>query len=38
MYSTIALDHRILDGAVGARFLSIMKQSLENFDPATVTL
>jgi 2-oxoisovalerate dehydrogenase E2 component (dihydrolipoyl transacylase) len=38
MYSTIALDHRILDGAVGARFLRIMKESLENFDPATATL
>jgi 2-oxoisovalerate dehydrogenase E2 component (dihydrolipoyl transacylase) len=38
MYSTIALDHRILDGAVGARFLRIMKESLENFDPTAATL
>ncbi len=33
MYSVIALDHRILDGGVGARFLRIIKQSLENFNP-----
>jgi 2-oxoisovalerate dehydrogenase E2 component (dihydrolipoyl transacylase) len=31
MYSTIALDHRILDGGVGAKFLRILKSSLENF-------
>jgi 2-oxoisovalerate dehydrogenase E2 component (dihydrolipoyl transacylase) len=31
MYSTIALDHRILDGGVGARFLRIVKASLEGF-------
>jgi 2-oxoisovalerate dehydrogenase E2 component (dihydrolipoyl transacylase) len=31
MYSTIALDHRILDGAVGARFLRTIKQSIEGF-------
>ena len=37
-YSTIALDHRILDGAVGAKFLRIVKQSVESFDPATATL
>jgi 2-oxoisovalerate dehydrogenase E2 component (dihydrolipoyl transacylase) len=38
MYSTIALDHRILDGAVGARFLRIVKQSLESFDPSAASL
>ncbi len=31
MFSTIALDHRILDGAVGARFLRAVKQSIESF-------
>lgn len=31
MYSTIALDHRILDGAVGARFLRVIKSAMENF-------
>lgn len=34
MYSTIALDHRILDGAVGARFLRVIKQSIEGFSAA----
>jgi 2-oxoisovalerate dehydrogenase E2 component (dihydrolipoyl transacylase) len=34
MYSTIALDHRILDGAVGAKFLRIVKQAMEGFNPA----
>jgi 2-oxoisovalerate dehydrogenase E2 component (dihydrolipoyl transacylase) len=34
MYSTIALDHRILDGAVGARFLRFIKQAMEGFNPA----
>lgn len=38
MYSVIALDHRILDGAVGARFLRLIKQSLESFDPNTAGL
>jgi 2-oxoisovalerate dehydrogenase E2 component (dihydrolipoyl transacylase) len=38
MYSVIALDHRILDGAVGARFLRLIKQSLEGFDPSSVSL
>jgi 2-oxoisovalerate dehydrogenase E2 component (dihydrolipoyl transacylase) len=38
MYSVIALDHRILDGAVGARFLRLIKQSLEGFDSSSVSL
>lgn len=38
MYSVIALDHRILDGAVGARFLRLIKQSLEGFDPSAAGL
>jgi 2-oxoisovalerate dehydrogenase E2 component (dihydrolipoyl transacylase) len=31
MFSTIALDHRILDGAVGAKFLRAVKERMENF-------
>lgn len=38
MYSTIALDHRILDGGVGARFLRILKSNLENFSADNVGL
>ena len=38
MFSTIALDHRILDGAVGARFLRVLKQNLEGLSPATASL
>jgi 2-oxoisovalerate dehydrogenase E2 component (dihydrolipoyl transacylase) len=38
MYSTIALDHRILDGAVGARFLRVLKANLEGISPATASL
>lgn len=38
MYSTIALDHRILDGGVGAKFLRIIKESLEKFNPQTAGL
>lgn len=38
MYSTIALDHRILDGGVGARFLRIVKASLENYSAETASL
>ncbi len=38
MYSTIALDHRILDGAKGAHFLRVIKNLLENFSPETAGL
>jgi 2-oxoisovalerate dehydrogenase E2 component (dihydrolipoyl transacylase) len=38
MYSTIALDHRILDGGVGARFLRIVKQAMEGFNAANAGL
>lgn len=38
MYSTIALDHRILDGGVGAKFLRIVKASLENYSAETASL
>lgn len=33
MYSVIALDHRVLDGSVAARFLRVIKTKLENFSP-----
>lgn len=38
MYSTIALDHRILDGGVGAKFLRVIKNSLESFTPEGASL
>ncbi|HYP19254.1 MAG TPA: dihydrolipoamide acetyltransferase family protein [Chloroflexia bacterium] len=38
MYSVIALDHRVLDGGVGARFLRLIKQSLESFSADTAGL
>ena len=38
MYSTIALDHRILDGGVGARFLRVVKQAMEGFNPTNAGL
>jgi 2-oxoisovalerate dehydrogenase E2 component (dihydrolipoyl transacylase) len=38
MFSCIALDHRILDGGVGARFLRAIKQSLESFNPENAGL
>jgi 2-oxoisovalerate dehydrogenase E2 component (dihydrolipoyl transacylase) len=34
-FSCIALDHRILDGAVGAKFLRLIKTKLEAFSPAS---
>jgi len=37
-FSCIALDHRILDGAVGAKFLRTIKQNVEGFDPANAGL
>jgi 2-oxoisovalerate dehydrogenase E2 component (dihydrolipoyl transacylase) len=33
-FSCIALDHRVLDGAVGAKFLRQIKANLEGFNPA----
>jgi 2-oxoisovalerate dehydrogenase E2 component (dihydrolipoyl transacylase) len=38
MYSTIALDHRILDGAVGAKFLRLIKDRMENFSAEAAQL
>jgi len=32
MYLTLSFDHRIIDGAVGGRFLARLKWILENFD------
>jgi len=37
-FSCIALDHRVLDGAVGAKFLRIIKNKLEGFTPAAAGL
>jgi pyruvate dehydrogenase E2 component (dihydrolipoamide acetyltransferase) len=33
-YLTIGYDHRIIDGAVADEFMSHVKKTLENFDPA----
>ena len=33
-FSCIALDHRVLDGAVGAKFLRTIKANIENFNAA----
>ncbi len=38
MYSTIALDHRILDGGVGAKFLRTVKTSLEGYSGDATSL
>jgi pyruvate dehydrogenase E2 component (dihydrolipoamide acetyltransferase) len=33
-YLTLGYDHRLIDGAVADQFMSKVKQTLENFDPA----
>jgi pyruvate/2-oxoglutarate dehydrogenase complex dihydrolipoamide acyltransferase (E2) component len=33
-YLTLGHDHRLIDGAEGARFLQTLKRRLENFDEA----
>ena len=38
MYLTLAYDHRIIDGAYGTRFLSRIKELLENFDVGAIKL
>ena len=35
-YLTLGYDHRIIDGAVADQFMSRVKRTLENWDPATV--
>jgi pyruvate dehydrogenase E2 component (dihydrolipoamide acetyltransferase) len=35
-YLTLGYDHRIIDGAVADEFMSIVKKSLENWDPNAV--
>ena len=35
-YLTLGYDHRVIDGAVADEFMSIVKQSLENWDPNAV--
>lgn len=34
MYLSMSYDHRIVDGSLGATFLSAVARELENFDPA----
>ena len=35
-YLTLGYDHRLIDGAVADQFMSIIKKSLENWDPNAV--
>ncbi len=35
-YLSIGYDHRVIDGAVADEFMSQVKRSIENWDPATV--
>ena len=35
-YLTLGYDHRVIDGAVADEFMSILKKSLENWDPNAV--
>ena len=35
-YLTLGFDHRLIDGATGDQFMSVVKRQLENFDPAAV--
>src|SRR5712692_6612482 len=35
-YLTLGYDHRVIDGAVADEFMSILKRSLENWDPNAV--
>jgi 2-oxoglutarate dehydrogenase E2 component (dihydrolipoamide succinyltransferase) len=33
MYLSLSYDHRIIDGSIGARFLTAVANELEAFDP-----
>jgi pyruvate dehydrogenase E2 component (dihydrolipoamide acetyltransferase) len=35
-YLTLGYDHRVIDGAVADEFMSIVKKSLENWDPNSI--
>src|SRR5881296_3954019 len=35
-YLSLGYDHRVIDGAVADQFMSIVKRSLENWDPSVV--
>ena len=35
-YLTLGYDHRVIDGAVADAFMSVLKRSLENWDPSSV--
>ena len=35
-YLTLGYDHRLIDGAVADQFMSLVKKSLENWDPAVI--
>jgi pyruvate dehydrogenase E2 component (dihydrolipoamide acetyltransferase) len=35
-YLTLGYDHRVIDGAVADEFMSIVKKSLENWDPSAI--
>ena len=33
---TLGYDHRLVDGAVADQYMALVKQTIENFDPASV--
>jgi pyruvate dehydrogenase E2 component (dihydrolipoamide acetyltransferase) len=35
-YLTLGYDHRVIDGAVADEFMSLLKRSLENWDPNAI--
>ncbi|MDE3154815.1 MAG: 2-oxo acid dehydrogenase subunit E2, partial [Acidobacteriota bacterium] len=35
-YLTLGYDHRLVDGAVADQYMALVKQTIENFDPASV--
>ena len=34
-YLTLGYDHRLVDGAVADQFMSVVKEKIEQFDPAS---